>query len=53
MQERTSVRLEDYIMTGWTLFFTLIGVGTLAAQVLRVVDYIERPAHPYHQAAAH
>ena len=31
-------------MTGWGFFFTLMGVATAAAQVLRMVDYIERPA---------
>ena len=41
------------MMTGWGFFFTLMGVATLAAQVFRVVDYIERPArHPRRSAAA-
>ena len=40
------------MMTGWSFFFTLMGVATLAAQVFRVVDYIERPAqHPRRSAA--
>lgn len=39
-------------MTGWTFFFTLIGAGTLAAQVFRVVEYIERPSHSCRRAAA-
>nr|DAF77598.1 MAG TPA: hypothetical protein [Caudoviricetes sp.] len=29
-------------MTGWTLFFTVVGVATLAAIPLRIVDWIER-----------
>lgn len=29
-------------MTGWAMFFMLLGVSTLAAQVLRIVDRIER-----------
>lgn len=41
-----------FMMTGWSFFFTLMGVATLAAQVFRVVDYIERPArHPRRSAA--
>ncbi len=31
-------------MTGWTLFFTVIGVSVLTAQLFRVIDVIERPA---------
>ena len=31
-------------MIGWSLFFMLVGASTLASQVFRVVDYIERPA---------
>ena len=50
--ERTFVRLEERVMIGWSFFFTLMGVATLAAQVFRVVDYIERPArHPRRSAA--
>ena len=29
-------------MTGWTLFFMLLGVGTLTAQLFRVIDWVER-----------
>nr|DAF58444.1 MAG TPA: hypothetical protein [Siphoviridae sp. ctL7J9] len=29
-------------MTGWAMFFMLLGVSTLAAQVLRIVDWMER-----------
>lgn len=28
-------------MSGWTLFFTVLGAATMARQVLRVVDWIE------------
>lgn len=28
-------------MTGWAMFFMLLGVSTLAAQVLRIVDWLE------------
>lgn len=28
-------------MTGWAMFFVLLGVSTLAAQVLRIVDWLE------------
>lgn len=38
-------------MTGWSFFFVLTGVATLAAQVMRVVDYIERPAAPRRRRA--
>lgn len=30
-------------MTGWTLFFIVIGVSVLTAQLFRVIDAIERP----------
>ena len=30
-------------MTGWTFFFMVLGVGTLTAQLFRVIDAIERP----------
>lgn len=29
-------------MTGWAMFFMLLGVGTAAAQVLRIMDWMER-----------
>ena len=39
-------------MIGWSFFFMLVGVSTLASQVFRVVYYIERPAqHPRRSAA--
>jgi len=31
-------------MTGWTLFFVLVGVAFLTAQLFRLIDLIERPA---------
>ena len=31
-------------MTGWTLFFTLVGVAFLTAQLFRLLELIERPA---------
>lgn len=31
-------------MTGWTLFFTLVGVAYLLAQFFRLLELIERPA---------
>ena len=31
-------------MTGWTLFFVVLGVAFLTEQVFRIVDAIERPA---------
>ena len=30
-------------MTGWTLFFTIVGVAFLTAQIFRLIDFIERP----------
>ena len=39
-------------MIGWSFFFMLVGVSTLASQVFRVVDYLERPARRPRQAAA-
>ena len=30
-------------MTGWTFFFMVLGVGTLTAQLFRVIDAMERP----------
>lgn len=42
------------MMTGWSLFFVLVGVGFLTAQVFRLIDAIERPARrPRRHAAAH
>ena len=32
-------------MTGWTFFFMLLGVVFLTAQIFRLIDAIERPAH--------
>nr|DAV91647.1 MAG TPA: TMEM240 family [Caudoviricetes sp.] len=29
-------------MTGWTMFFMIVGVATVAAIPLRIVDRIER-----------
>ena len=29
-------------MTGWAFFFMLLGVGTLTAQLFRVIDWVER-----------
>ena len=31
-------------MTGWTLFFVIVGLTALAMQLFRIVDAIERPA---------
>ncbi|WP_268821436.1 hypothetical protein [Oscillibacter valericigenes] len=31
-------------MTGWSFFFVLMGVASLAAQLFRIIDAIERPA---------
>jgi len=31
-------------MTGWAFFFTIMGITTLAAQLFRIIDIIERPA---------
>ena len=31
-------------MTGWTFFFTLMGVVFLSMQLFRVIDAIEQPA---------
>ncbi|MDE6455296.1 MAG: hypothetical protein K2L38_05200 [Dysosmobacter sp.] len=31
-------------MSGWTLFFTILGVAILTAQLFRLIDLIERPA---------
>lgn len=30
-------------MTGWTLFFTIVGVAFVTAQLFRLIDLIERP----------
>lgn len=30
-------------MTGWTLFFTIVGVAFLTAQLFHLIDFIERP----------
>ncbi len=31
-------------MTGWTLFFVILGVAFLTAQLFRLMDFIEGPA---------
>lgn len=36
-------------MTGWTLFFILVGVAFLTAQLFRIIDAIERPAKRAHR----
>ena len=36
-------RKGGLLMTGWTLFFIVIGVAVLTAQLFRVIDIIERP----------
>ena len=28
-------------VTGWTLFFTVVGITTCAAQLFRIIDWIE------------
>ena len=38
-------------MTGWTLFFVVLGVSFLTAQVFRIIDAIERPARRSHRRA--
>ncbi len=30
-------------MTGWTLYFVLVGAACLTAQLFRLIDLIERP----------
>ena len=39
-------------MTGWTLFFTLLGVAFVTAQLFRVIDAIERPTPHSRRRAA-
>lgn len=40
-------------MTGWTLFFMLVGVAFLTAQLFHIVEAIERPARrPRRRAVA-
>lgn len=29
-------------MTGWTLFFVVLGVATAVHQIMRILDWIER-----------
>ena len=31
-------------MTGWSLFFTFLGVAFLTVQLFRLIDLIERPS---------
>lgn len=33
-----------YNMTGWALFFVVVGVTYTTAQLFRFIDWIERPA---------
>lgn len=39
-------------MTGWTLFFILVGVVFLTSQLFRVIDAIERPARHSNRRSA-
>ena len=32
------------MMTGWSLFFVMVGVASLTAQLFRIIEVIERPA---------
>ena len=41
---RTKFLYGGFPMTGWTLFFTLLGAAILTAQLFRFIDLIERPA---------
>lgn len=43
---------EEFPMTGWTMFFILVGVVYITAQLFRVIDAIERPARHAHRRAA-
>ena len=40
-------------MTGWTFFFTLIGVVFLTTQLFRVIDAIEQPSRRQQQRRRH
>ena len=35
---------EFEMMTGWSLFFVMVGVASLTAQLFRIIEVIERPA---------
>ena len=39
------------MLTGWTLFFAIMGVAFLTSQVFRVIDAIERPVRRYRRRA--
>jgi len=39
-------------MTGWSLFFIVLGVAFLTAQLFRVIDALERPARRAHRRRA-
>jgi len=43
---------EGFLMTGWTLFFILVGVTFLTSQLFRIADAIERPARRTARRAA-
>ena len=38
-------------MTGWTLFFVILGAAVLTAQLFRLIDLIERPSRRRREAA--
>ena len=40
----TLVRMEERNMTGWSFFFMVVGITSLAAQMFRIIDLLERPA---------
>lgn len=40
-------------MTGWTLFFIILGVAFLTAQLFRLIDFIERPTRHARRTAVY
>ena len=42
----------DFTMTGWSLFFVMLGVASLTCQLFRIIDAIERPARRSRRAMA-
>ena len=49
LQNNSSIK-EESDMTGWTLFFMLLGVAFVTAQLFRIIDAIERPARRSHHS---
>lgn len=50
-QNKSSIK-EDITMTTFGLIITLLGAGSIAANVMRLIDCIDKPAPRHHRRTA-